>query len=554
MTEPTGRPADEPSSADLARSSAWMALGTVVSRITGFVRLLLIAFTIGTLLDADLFNNANTIPNALYILVAGGIFNVVLVPQLVRTMKQDPDGGDAYAQRIITLGLLVLAVATAVLLLIVPALVHVVFAQQLFTPGFEAQRESARILMWLCMPQVFFYGAFVLVGQVLNARGRFGPMMWAPIANNLVAVAVLGTYIGIFGTSNGTDGFSTDQALLLGLGSTAGIAVQTLVLVPYLRRAGFRYRPRFDFRGVGLGHTLRLGGWTLLFILANQVAFIVIQRLGTRGTLAGAESGENAAGAAVYEIGFLVSQVPHGVITVSLATAVIPMLAALSADRRYDRMRVEIGRTLRLTLSIIAPLAVAAACLGPVGADAISYGGIRGNAEVIGHTVAAFGPAMIAFTVHYLMLRGFYANEDTRTPFFVQLVIAAVNIAAAVTLTRDVDPARVSVMLALSYGLAYLVGATLSTTLLSRVIGPVFDRETWVFAVRLTLACAVAAVVMLGSVLGLAEVGLTTDRSGDALGVLVLAGLLGAGSYVVAARLVGLDQLGYVLRTITRRG
>ena len=511
MTEPTGRPADEPSSADLARSSAWMALGTVVSRITGFVRLLLIAFTIGTLLDADLFNNANTIPNALYILVAGGIFNVVLVPQLVRTMKQDPDGGDAYAQRIITLGLLVLAVATAVLLLIVPALVHVVFAQQLFTPGFEAQRESARVLMWLCMPQVFFYGAFVLVGQVLNARGRFGPMMWAPIANNLVAVAVLGTYIGIFGTSNGTDGFSTDQALLLGLGSTAGIAVQTLVLVPYLRRAGFRYRPRFDFRGVGLGHTLRLGGWTLLFILANQVAFIVIQRLGTRGTLAGAESGEKAAGAAVYEIGFLVSQVPHGVVTVSLATAVIPMLAALSADRRYGRMRLEIGRTLRLTLSIIAPLAVAAACLGPVGADAISYGGIRGNADVIGHTVAAFAPAMIAFTVHYLMLRGFYANEDTRTPFFVQLVIAAVNIVAAVTLTRDVDPARVSVMLALSYGLAYLVGATLSTTLLSRVIGPVFDRETWVFALRLTVACAVAAVVMLGSVLGLAA-GRPDDR------------------------------------------
>ena len=186
-----------------------MALGTVVSRITGFVRLLLIAFTIGTLLDADLFNNANTIPNALYILVAGGIFNVVLVPQLVRTMKQDADGGDAYAQRVITLGLLVLAVATAVLLLVVPGLVHLVFDQKLFTPGFEDQRESARLLMWLCMPQVFFYGAFVLVGQVLNARGRFGPMMWAPIANNLVAVAVLGIYIGVFGTSNGTDGFST---------------------------------------------------------------------------------------------------------------------------------------------------------------------------------------------------------------------------------------------------------------------------------------------------------------------------------------------------------
>jgi putative peptidoglycan lipid II flippase len=546
MTEPPGDGA-------LARSSAVMALGTIVSRITGFVRLLLIAFTIGTLLDADLFNNANTIPNALYILVAGGIFNVVLVPQLVRTMKQDADGGDAYAQRIITLGLLVLAVATIVLLLVVPALVHVVFDQKLFTPGFENQRESARLLMWLCMPQVFFYGAFVLVGQVLNARGRFGPMMWAPIANNLVAVAVLGVYIGIYGTSNGTDGFTTNQAWLLGLGSTAGIVVQTAVLVPFLRRAGFVFRPRFDFRGVGLGHTLRLGGWTLLFILVNQVAFIVTQRLGTRGTLAGAESGENAAGSAVYEIGFLVSQVPHGVITVSLATAVIPTLAALAADARHDRMRLELGRTLRLALAIIAPLAVAAACLGPAGADAIAYGGISGNTDVIGVTIAAFAPAMVVFAVHYLMLRGFYANEDTRTPFFVQLVIASVNVIAAFTLTRDADPSRVAAMLALSFGLAYLVGAALSTTLLSRAIGPVIDRETVVFAGRLLAACAVVAVVMLGAVAALERLGLDTGSSMEALVVFVVAGLLGAGAYVAAARLVGLDQLAYVVRSILRK-
>ena len=544
---------DDDSTSSLARSSAWMALGTVVSRVTGFVRLLLIAFTIGTLLDADLFNNANTIPNALYILVAGGIFNVVLVPQLVRAMKRDQDGGDAYANRVITLGLLVLAIATVVLLLLVPALVRLVFDQKLFEPGFETQRESAQLLMLLCMPQVFFYGAFVLVGQVLNARGRFGPMMWAPIANNMVAIAVLGVYIAVFGTSNGTDGFTTSQALLLGLGSTAGIAVQTLVLVPFLRRAGFLFRPRFDFRGVGLGHTLRLGWWTLLFILANQVSFIVIQRLGTGGTLEGADRGENAAGSAVYEIGFLVSQVPHGVITVSLATAVIPTLAALAADARHDRMRLELGRTLRLALAIIAPLAVAAACLGPVGADAIAYGGIRGNAEVIGLTIAAFAPAMIVFTIHYLMLRGFYANEDTRTPFFIQLAIAAVNVVAAITLTSRVEPSHVAAMLALSYGLAYLVGATLSSALLSRAIGPVIDRETMVFAAKMVVACGLSAAGMIGAVLGLGRLGLGTEGTGEALAVLVAAGLAGAVVYVGSARLLGLDQLAYVVRSVLRR-
>lgn len=540
-------------SPDIARSSAWMALGTVGSRVTGFVRLLLIAATIGTALDADIFNNANTIPNALYILVAGGVFNVVLVPQLVRTMKRDEDGGEAYAQRVITLGLLVLLAATVVLVLVVPGLVHLVFDQRLFDAGFEKQADSARLLMALCMPQVFFYGAFVLVGQVLNARGRFGPMMWAPIANNVVACVVLGTYLVVFGASAGTDGFTTGQALLLGLGSTAGIVVQTLVLLPYLRLAGFHYRPRFDFRGVGLGHTLQLGAWTLAFILANQVAFIVIQRLGTRGTLAGADTGEQAAGAAVYEIGFLVSQVPHGVITVSLATAVIPLLSSLAADRQHDRMRRELGRTLRLALSIIAPLAVAAACLGQPAAHAIAYGGISGNADVIGSTVAAFSPAMIAFTVHYLMLRGFYADEDTRTPFFVQLLIAAVNIVAAILLTNAVEPAHVAAMLALSFGLAYVVGATVSTTLLSRSIGPVIDAETTRFAAQLAVACAAAAGVMLGAVAVLDRIGLDTSSALESLVVLVLAGVLGGAAYLGATRLMHMDQLSYVVRSLRRR-
>ncbi|HKY58027.1 MAG TPA: lipid II flippase MurJ, partial [Aeromicrobium sp.] len=186
---------------DVARNSAWMALGTIVSRLTGFARLYLLAFTIGTHLDADLFSNANTLPNTLYILVAGGVFNVVLVPQMVRAMKRDADRGEAYVNRIMTLGLLVLGVATAVLMLAVPLLMHLVFDGLLFTAAFDDQYASARFLMLLCMPQVFFYGVFVLLGQVLNARGVFGPMMWAPIANNLVAIAMLGTYLTVFGSS-----------------------------------------------------------------------------------------------------------------------------------------------------------------------------------------------------------------------------------------------------------------------------------------------------------------------------------------------------------------
>ena len=537
----------------LARASAWMALGTIASRLTGFLRLALLAWTIGTALDADLFNNANTIPNTMYILVAGGVFNVVLVPQLVRAMRHDDDGGDAYAQRIITLGLMVLAAATVVLVLLVPLVLRLVFDGRLFTPEFAEQRASAELLMYLCMPQVFFYGAFVLIGQVLNARERFGPMMWAPVVNNLVACVIIVTYLGIHGSTNGTDGFTDAQALLLGLGSTAGIAVQALLLVPFLRQAGFRYRPRFDLRGVGLGHTVRLGAWTLLFIVANNIAFITINRLATRGTLDGAADGESAGGAAVYEIGFLVSQVPHGVITVSLATAIIPMLSAHAAAHDYGRMRLELARTLRLALVIVTPLAVAVACLGTPAAGAISIGALSDNHEVVGRTVAAFSVAMIAFTVHYLMLRGFFADEDTRTPFLIQVVVAASNVGFALLLTRSAEPAQVAALLALSYGLAYVVGAIVSVTVLSRRIGAVVDREMLAFAGRLAVASLAAAVVMLAMVFLLGLAGLEAERPLSAAAVTGLAGLTGAAAYVLAARAVGLEQLGYLVTHLRRR-
>ena len=254
-------------------------------------------------------------------------------------------------------------------------------------------------------------------------------MMWAPIVNNVVACAVIVAYVFVFGASSGVDGFSTSEALLLGLGSTAAIALQALVLVPYLRKAGFRFRPRFDFRGVGLGKTLKLGAWTLAFIIANQIAFITINRIATKGTLEGATDGKSATGSTVYGLGFLISQFPHGVITVSLATAVIPTLAGARGRPSLPPVPLELGRTVRIALSIVAPVAVALLCLGqPATAIAGGIGSLGGQTVPIGHTIQAFSLAMVTFTVHYLMLRGFYANEDNRTPFFIQVVIAAVNI------------------------------------------------------------------------------------------------------------------------------
>ena len=187
---------------------------------------------IGLQLHADLFTVANTIPNAIYILVAGGVLNAVLVPQLVRTMRDDADGGQAYANRVFTLvggGLIIISV---LLVLAAPLLIRLYAPGELYTPELVEQRQSLEAFARLCLPQVFFYGLYVLAGQVLNARGRFGPMMFAPIANNVIACATLGAYLVVFGPTTGAGGYTSGEELLLGLGRTVGVAVQAIVLHP----------------------------------------------------------------------------------------------------------------------------------------------------------------------------------------------------------------------------------------------------------------------------------------------------------------------------------
>ncbi|HNJ79296.1 MAG TPA: lipid II flippase MurJ, partial [Marmoricola sp.] len=223
-------------SSGILSSSAVMAAGTVVSRLSGFVRGALLVAVLGSGLHADIFNLANTLPNMLYILLAGGVFNAVLVPQLVRAMKNDDDDGAAYIDRIITLAGIFLTVVTVVLVLAAPLVMRIYLGAAWYEPRLAEQRASAIAFARYCLPQVFFYGMFVLVGQVLNARRRFGPMMWAPIANNVVSVLVIVAYLLAYGRvdSDSNAPFTATQEALLGIGSTLGIAVQLLILVPYL--------------------------------------------------------------------------------------------------------------------------------------------------------------------------------------------------------------------------------------------------------------------------------------------------------------------------------
>jgi putative peptidoglycan lipid II flippase len=553
-------------SRSLLSSSAVMAAGTIVSRLSGFVRGILLAAALGVGLHADVFNIANTVPNMLYILLAGGVVNAVLVPQLVRSMRNDPDGGEAYTNRIITLAALFLGVVTVVLVAGAPWLMRLFLDPHFFDPSRSAQLESVIDFARYCLPQVFFYGMFVLVGQVLNSRGRFGPMMWAPIANNVVAVAVLVTYLLALGPAEGPEkqgGFSAEAEALLGIGSTIGIVVQLLVLIPYLKAAGFRYRPRFDFRGNGLGHTLRLGVWTVLFVIVNQVAYTVVVRLASRGTVgpgtgpggggAGGPGGPEGTGYTIYSNSFLLTMVPHSIITVSLATAMLPLLSSYAAEGRLSQVGSAVSSTLRSAYALVIPVAVLYSVMSLDIANVIwGYGSAARDFDNFAPTLALFGLGLVLFTAHYLMLRGFYALEQTRRVFWIQCGIAATNIVAAVLLTHGAPPSQTAPRLVIAYSCSYAVGALTSYVMLSRTVGGLDGRRLGRFLARLAIAVAISA----AAAWGLRE--LMNDLlpgTGKLHAILDLAvvGLVFVALYVGVARLLGIAEVTDVMRLLTRR-
>jgi putative peptidoglycan lipid II flippase len=539
-----------PSAATVLSSSRVMALGTFFSRLTGFLRASLLAAAIGVSLQAEVFNVANTIPNSLYILVAGGVFNAVLVPQLVRAIKSDPDGGDAYANRIITLGALVLAGVSAVLVLTAPLILRIMVDGSFFTdPDLAPQRDSLIDFARWCLPQIFFYGMFVLLGQILNARGRFGPMMWAPIANNAIAIAVILVYLVAYADEPAAGGYTTTQELLLGLGSTVGIAAQALLLLPYLAAAGVRIRPRFDFRGTGLGHTLRLGMWTVGFVIVNQLAFYVMVHRATAGTAAVVRGATSASGFTVYSNAFLLTQVPHSIVTVSLATATMPVVSGLAADGRFAEVGAEMARTLRLVLALIVPFGVALLVLGPALATVMfSWGQAAGDTGSLGLTLVAFGPGLVMFSVHYVVLRGYYALEDTRTPFFIQCGIATVNVVLAIGLTLAVQPRFVAPVLALAYGASYAVGAVLSSAVLSRRLAGLGAVRLAGFAARVAVAAAPAALLSWAAVHALEAGGLDVASKRDSLVLLAAGSAVGVLAYIAAARALRISEVKSMLR------
>ncbi|MEV7671207.1 murein biosynthesis integral membrane protein MurJ [Streptomyces sp. NPDC088752] len=552
--EPDPLPAPAPKKAGrasgLLKSSAVMAAGTLVSRLTGFVRSLVITGALGAALLGDTFTIAYTLPTMIYILTVGGGLNSVFVPQLVRAMKNDEDGGEAFANRLLTLVMVALGAIVALAVFAAPLLIRLMSN----TIADDAAANSVAVTFArYCLPTIFFMGVHVVMGQILNARGKFGAMMWTPVLNNIVMIVTFGLFIWVYGTSAesrmGVQTIPDEGIRLLGIGTLLGLVVQALAMIPYLRETGFRFRPRFDWKGHGLGKTVRLAKWTVLFVLANQAGVLVVTQL---ATAAGEESGKNGAGFLAYSNAQLIWGMPQAIITVSVMAALLPRISRAAHDGDPGAVRDDISQGLRNSAVAIVPVSFAFLALGvPMCTLLYASSGVEA-AQGMGFILMAFGLGLIPYSVQYVVLRGFYAYEDTRTPFYNTVIVAAVN-AAASAVCYVVLPAQWAVVgMAASYGLAYAVGVGVAWRRLRNRLGGDLDG-THVLRTYARLCMASVPAALVAGAVGFGLLKLLGEGALGSLVALAVGGAVLIGVFFVAAKRMRIAELNTLVGMVRGR-
>ncbi len=520
----------------LLRSSSTMAVGTILSRLTGFARSYVIVAAVGTGLLGDAYATAFTIPTVLYFLLIGGALNAVFIPQLVRHMKDDADHGLAYAQRLLTLVTIILVVISIVAVACAP------FIMRLYgiSDAIPAQYDVAVAFARYTLPGILFYGIFVMFQQVLTSRESFAAPMFAPILNNIVVIATGIAFLYAVGFPTRApepDQITSSEAALLGIGTLLGVVAQTVVLVPSLRRVGFRWRPRFDYRGAGLGRAGNLAAWTFLYVLVNQVSLLVIIRIANTVAADGALSDNADAGYAAYQNAYLLFILPHGIATVSIATALLPRISRHAADNRLDMLRDDLTAGLRLAAVVLVPSSVFFVLFGVAIGPAL-YG--FANGASIGALLAVFALGLVPFSSFYILHRAFYAQEDTRAVALLGLAVNVVNVSASLLFSSLLPSVKV-LGLALGFALSYTVGLWLSRRVLSRRIGSLRDATTRRTYWRI-LGASLAAAVLAGSV----QIGLLLLLGGGRVQILVatiVAGILYVGTYVIVCRTLDVREV-----------
>jgi putative peptidoglycan lipid II flippase len=498
----------------LLRSNLIVASGTALSRLSGLARVTVFGFVIGQTALADAYRIGNETPNIVYELLLGGVLSATLVPLFTSFDERDDEES---TNVVITVSLVLLAGITLVAVVAAP----LIFGLYTLEPGGGVDPDQfhdvGTLLTRLFLVQIFFYGATALANGWLNSRRRFFAAAWSPILPNLIIIASLLSLPGAGDRAWTLDDVTDDARLrwTLGLGATAGIAAMALALIPAVRRSGLHFRPRLEFRHPAVRRVLTLSGWTLGYVVANQVVIVVVRNLADPGS----------GNAAAYFDAYTFFVLPHGLLAMSIATTFVPEMArAVSRkDRAAFTSQASLGVRLIALLTVPAGIVLFVLRRAIVGAFLQHGEYTPAAADNTSRALAGFALGLIGFSVYLFALRGFFAHQDTRTPFVINLFECALNIVLAFALVGRYGILGLGLAFAISYG----VGALWALQVLSYKV-PGFPLRT----VLGNLVPMILAGALAGEAMWLVATNVGGNAGGDALLRLVVAGVVGIAVYI----------------------
>lgn len=555
------------SSGSLGRNTLIMTGGTILSRLTGLLRVLALGLALGQVQGnavGDAYLVANTAPNIIFELLLGGILSATLIPVFVERMTRADEvlvdesaltrrerrsankarqGGDPGIGAILSATMAAALVASILVVIFAPVVIGIYTASD-SDPTIGDERAVAIRLLMLFAPQVFGYGFIAMAKALLHANRRFPAPMYAPVLNNLVVIGALLTF-GVYAASTTDVGIlrgDTTGLLILGVGTTAGVLVEALTLIIVVKRANIPWSWHWEPRHPAVKQVLKLSGWTLGFVIANQIAAAVVVNLSRSGA-----GGEDADGlASAYFFAQMLFMLPHSVIAVSVMSALLPDFSSFWTTQELDRMRAALSRGLRLLLALIIPAAVGYTLLS----EPIVYL-LDPRWSQAAPALAGLALGLPGFSTFLLLTRVFNAMQDTKTIFWLYVLENGLNIILGIWLHHLYGLFG----LGLSYGLAYTISAVVAVMILRRRIGSIFDRKMMVFGGRVLVSCAVMVAGLLAIMAVVAPNGFDPESASRmATGVVVIGGVFaGAVFYVAAARLVGMTALDEIFASIRSR-
>ncbi len=537
-------PAD--SRASFVRNTAVMSVGTTLSRLTGLLRVTVMAFALGIVENriTDAYNIANTTPNIIYELALGGILSSVVVPVFVEWLQSR--GRDAtwdLAQRLFTIAVTVLSGVAVLGILAAPLIVR------LYTVGAsgadaEATRELATFFLRWFMPQIVFYGIGAVATGLLNAHRRFAAPMFAPILNNLVVIGTFLTFAAMAGPDRLQPGhvITTAQELVLAIGTTLGVVAMTLALWPWLRRLGFRFRWRRSWRHEAVSRIAHLATWVVIYVVVNQIGYLIVL------ILASGRKGDYSA----YVNAFILFQLPYAIFGVSIFTALLPAMSGRWTDGDLDGFRAFLARGIRATALIVIPATAGYLVLAEPIVRLLLQHGVAGAASTdrVAGVLGFFAFGLFFFTLFQLLLRAFYSMQDTRTPALINVAAAAVTIAANLLYYFALGLGVRG--LALGHATGYVFASIAAIAVIRRRLGGIEGGRV-VASIGRTLIAAIATGATAWAVARLIGQGLGTATVGAQAAQVLGAVVAGVLVFVLMALILRIGEVDMVRRQLTTR-